>query len=395
MSENGEGAASEPGSQNSGDPPSSVPGGEEDGGGPTGKKPKPGDPVRLITLAVLALCFIFFLLYIRADRVMPYSDQARVEGYTVSVVPQVSGYVTAIEVDLHQVVEPGQVLVRIDTTQYQIAVRSSRATLDNTIQQLGVADAGVESAAARLAAARAQESLARLEVDRVRQISERNPNALSQSDRDRAESALMQAEAGVATAEAEVERARAALGEMGEANPAVRAAMAGLENAEVNLARTVLRAPSSGAIESLELDVGHFAAAGQPLMTFVSTSSLWIRADMRENNLANLETGDPVRILLDVAPGEIFTGTVRSVGLGVAYGAPGSRGQLPKVSQTTGWLREPQRFPVLIDLDPEVPQEILRVGAQASVMVFTRDRALLNPLGRLITRFFSWMSYVR
>ena len=82
---------------------------------------EPGsDPVRLATLVVLALCVVLFLIYLRADRIMPYSDQARVSGYTVSVTPQVSGYLTGIEVELHEVVEPGRVLVRIDTAQYQI-----------------------------------------------------------------------------------------------------------------------------------------------------------------------------------------------------------------------------------------------------------------------------------
>jgi hypothetical protein len=86
---------------------------------------EPGrDPVRLATLVVLALCVVLFLVYLRADRIMPYSDQARVSGYTVSVTPQVSGYLTGIEVELHEVVEPGRVLVRIDTSQYQIAVRA-------------------------------------------------------------------------------------------------------------------------------------------------------------------------------------------------------------------------------------------------------------------------------
>jgi len=357
---------------------------------------EPGrDPVRLATLVVLALCVVLFLIYLRADRIMPYSDQARVSGYTVSVTPQVSGYLTGIEVELHEVVEPGRVLVRIDTSQYQIAVRAARATLDNTIQQLGVADAGVASAAARLAAARAQESIARLERDRLLGIAERNANALARADLDRAESASTQAEAQVASAEAELQRARAQLGVQGEGNPAIRSAMAGLEQAELNLARTVLRAPARGAIESLELDVGHFAAAGQPLMTFVSTSGVWIRADMRENNLENLEPGDAVWILLDAVPGRILHGTLRSVGLGVSSGGGSSRGELPNVSPTTGWLRQPQQFPVIIDLGDDVPGEELRVGAQANVMVFTRERALLNPIGRLVMRTLSLLSYVR
>ena len=375
------------------DPADNEPSDLEPSGSPI--KERSRDPARVATLVVLALCVVFFLLYVRADRVMPYSDQARVSGYTVSVVPQVSGYVTGIEVALHEQVDPGRVLVQLDKIQYQIAVRSARAALDNAIQQLGVQSAAVESNAARLAASRAQESIARRDYERVLQISDRNANALSQADRDRSQAALTQAEAQVSSAEAELRRAQAALGIDGEGNPVVRSAMAALEQAELNLARTVLRAPSRGAIKSLQLDVGHFAAAGQPLMTFVSTADIWIQADMRENNLANLEPGDPVRLLLDAAPGRVFDGVIRSVGLGVRQGLPGSRGQLPQVSQTTGWLRQPQQFPVIIDLGDGVPPEMLRVGAQGSVMVFTGSHPLLNPLGRLVLRFFSLMSYVR
>lgn len=376
------------------DPGQGVAPAAEEGADQTGAG-KSRDPARIATLVVLALCVVFFLLYVRADRVMPFSDQARVSGFSVPVVPQVSGYVTDVPVHLHEVVEPGQVLVRLDTTQYQIAVRSARASLDNALQQLGVSSAGVEAAAAGLAAARAQESIARIQYDRLEQIAGRNASALAQADRDNAAAALEQAEAAVAASEADLERARATLGPEGFENPSVRGAFAALESAEFNLAQTTLRAPTRGAIESLQLDIGHFAGAGQPLMTFVSTSDVWIQADMKENNLGFLEPGTPVRILLDVVPGRIFMGSVRSVGFGVRQSGTTSRGELPQVSTTTGWLRQPQRFPVIVDLGEDVPPEMLRVGAQVSVMAFTGREGLLNPLGRLVMRFLTIMSYVR
>ena len=130
-------------------------------------------------------------------------------------------------------------------------------------------------------------------------------------------------------------------------------------------------------------------------MTFVSTADVWIQADMKENNLGFLEPGTPVRILLDVVPGRIFMGSVRSVGFGVRQSGTTSRGELPQVSTTTGWLRQPQRFPVIVDLGQDVPPQILRVGAQVSVMAFTGREGLLNPLGRLVMRFLTIMSYVR
>lgn len=353
------------------------------------------DPVRIVTLVVLVLCAIAFLLYVRTDRVVPYTDQARVMGYTVAVVPQVSGYVTDITVGLHEEVEPGRLLVQIDTQAYQIGVRSARAQLDNVLQQIGGQSAGVEAAAAKVAALRAQEDISLREFERIESIRERNASAISQSDRDRAEAAWLGSVAQVQAAEADVRRIEATLGPTGLDNPSVRAAMAGLEQAELNLARTSIRAPSRGAIESLELDVGHFAGAGQALMTFVSTGDVWLQADFRENSLANLAPGVPVEILLDAVPGEVLTGTVRSVGLGVGDATPASRGSLPSVSQQRGWLRQPQQFPVIVDFGDDVPREALRHGAQASVRAFTGRAPLLNPLGRLLMRVYALMSYVR
>ena len=365
-------------------------GAETESGGDKGR-----DPVRIVTLVVLALSVIFFLLYVRADRVMPYSDQARVVAFTVPVAPQVSGYVTDIKVALHDVANPGQVLLQLDTTQSQIAVRSARATLDNALQQLGVSSAAVAAAAAGLAAARAQESITRIQFDRLEQIAARNASALAQADRDNAAAALQQANAAVAASEADLERARAALGPGGLENPSVRAAFAALEQAEFNLAQTTLRAPIRGGVESLQLDIGHFAGAGQPLMTLVSYSDLWIQADMKENNLAHLERGTPVRIILDVLPGRVFHGSVRSLGFGVRTSSMTSRGELPQVSSKTGWLRQPQRFPVIVDLGEDVPRDVLRVGSQVNVMAFTGREGILKPVGRMVMRAFALLSYVR
>jgi multidrug resistance efflux pump len=364
--------------------------------GTESKKSKEGgrDPVRLVTIAVLALAMIFFVLYVRADRVMPYSDQARVSGYTVPIVPQVSGYITNIAVGLHEVVEAGQVIVEIDTLQYRIGVRAARAQLDNAILQIDGASAAVQAAAAGVAAARAQEDIARRDFDRIASIRERDPSAISQADRDRAEAGYLGAIAGLEAAEADLRRAEATLGPTGTDNPAVRSALAALEQAEFNLARATITAPSRGAIESLFLGVGHFAAPGQPLLTFVSTAGTWITADMRENNLENLQVGTPVEVLLDVSPGQVFHGTVRSIGLGISSQG-GSPGSLPQVKTTTGWLRQPQQFPVVIDLVDDIPDDLLRIGAQASVMAYTGDYWFLNSIGRFLMRFNAHLSYLR
>lgn len=351
------------------------------------------DPVRLTTLIVLFVALVFFALYVRADRVMPFSDQARVSGFTVPIVPQVGGYITNIDVGLHEEVQAGRMLVEIDTLQYQIAVRAARAQLDNTILQIDGGTASVQAAAAGVAAARAQENITQRDFERIASIRERDPTAISQADRDRAEAAYLGAVAAREAAEADLRRVEATLGPTGLDNPAVRAALAQLEQAQFNLARATITAPSRGAIESLYLDVGHFASPGQPLLTFVSTAGTWITADMRENNLENLAPGTPVEVLLDVAPGRVFEGVVRSVGLGVSSSSS-SPGSLPQVSTTTGWLRQPQQFQVIIDLT-SAPAGLLRIGAQASVMAYTGDYWFLNPIGRFVMRLNAYLSYLR
>jgi multidrug resistance efflux pump len=206
---------------------------------------------------------------------------------------------------------------------------------------------------------------------------------------------LAQAVERVSSAEADLEKAKKDLGVEGPENAMIRMAIAEVEQTHLNLEFTTVRAPSSGVIENFNVDVGHYAQAGQPLATFVTTHDVWIQADMRENNLGNIKSGSPVEIVFDAAPGKVFKGTVRSVGYGVSSGAASSRGQLPSVGSSKGWLREPQRFPVIIDVDEPPAEERLRIGGQVDVIVYTGDGWLLNPLGRLVIRIKSWLSYVR
>ena len=81
--------------------------------------------------------------------------------------------------------------------------------------------------------------------------------------------------------------------------------------------------------------------------------------------------------------------------MGVSGSAPNDRGTLPKVTTTTGWLRQPQQFPVVINLADDVAGEILRIGAQVSVMVYTGDHPIVNRIGRFAMRVNSILSYLR
>ena len=357
-------------------------------------KPKRMDPARKITLIALGLVVVVFIWYVLADRLTPYTTQARIQGLTVPIVPQVSGYLTDIRVKLHDIVDPGDTLMQIDRRLYELAVRNAQAAFEAAQQQVGALTATVRASEGALGVAVAALDRAQRNYDRIERVRAQNPGALSQADIDQAETALAQATERVTSAEANLDRARQQLGETGPDNPTLRSAEAALERAQLDLAFATIVAPSRGAIESFTIDVGQFAGTGQPLATFVSTHDVWVQADMRENNVSNIEAGDPVEFTLDVAPGRIFSGTVSSIGFGVG-GQTTPPGQLPTIQGSKGWLRDPQRFPVIVRFSGVEAAGLLRAGGQADVIVYTGDHLVLNTIGKVRIRLASLLSYVR
>ncbi len=364
---------------------------------PAAKPPAPRrgiNPVTVFTLVVLLACVALFVWHMLADRFTPYTAKARVKAFTVPIAPQVSAYVKEILVKPNERVTRGQILVQLDRKPFQLAVQSARAALAKAGQNVGARPASVDSAAAQLDIARVRLERARRNYDRVQRISKNNPGALSEADRDRAVSSLEQSKAQLISARAKLERAKQQLGEQGPQNPMIASAVAALDLALYNLSQTTITAPADGWIGNLPFDVGSYAAAGHPLMAFISAADTWIQADMRENNLLHLVPGNPVEFVLDVAPGRIFRGSIRSVGVGVSTGQGPSPGDLPVVQGAQGWLRDPQRFPVLISLGGDVPADLLRTGGQVDVMVYTGNRPFLNTLARWRIRLAAWLSYV-
>lgn len=196
------------------------------------------------------------------------------------------------------------------------------------------------------------------------------------------------------TAEAELQRARQNMGDAGATNPRIRKAVAELEQAQLDLDRTVLRAPSAGGVTNLRLDAGHYAQSGTPLMTFVAGDTVWLEAYLRENNLGHIDPGDEVEIVLDAAPGRVFQGRVVSIGWGIQTGKDTGIGVLPTISGPTGWLRDPQRFPVLIEFSDNESAGFRREGGQADVIVYTGGNVVLNALGWLQIRLIALLSYL-
>jgi multidrug resistance efflux pump len=350
------------------------------------------NPVRHLTFIVIAIGLAIFAYMIVADRLTPYTAQATVQAYLVRVLPEVSGKIVEIGVTNNQIVEAGSVLLRIDPAQYQIATERAAAQLEAAGQSVGASTAGIGSGEANLARAMAERENIREQTARIFQLVEKGIYAQARGDQ--ATAALATSDAAVRQAQAELEEARESLGPQGADNPAIREATATLRQAELDLARTTIFAPSDGAVTALQLTLGQVVGPQQPAMTYIDTREIWIDAAYRENSLEHIEPGDPVEIVLDIRPGRIFTGHVESIGFGVSVGEIDPQTGLPVIRNPSGWLRDPQRMSVRIEFDSEQLPRGIRFGSQANVMVFTGENGLVNAIGKLWMRLIALFTYV-
>jgi multidrug resistance efflux pump len=352
------------------------------------------DPVRRWTFILLMVIAALLAWYLRADRVTPVSAQARVNALVVPIAPEVSGTLTGVFVGNNQPVKAGQELFQIDIERYRLAVQTAEAALEQARQAQGAAQANVDSARASVESAVANEKRARQDFERQRTIREQDPGALSERRLQSAEASLASAQARVSSARAALQAAIENLGKPGDENAAVQQALAALDTARLNLERATVRAPVDGVVTGVQLDKGNFAAAGAPQMTFIATGDVWVQADFTENNLGHLAPGDAVGIVFDVLPGRVIPGTVREVGFGVSVDSP-PLGSLPTIQNDKNWLRDAQRYPVLVDFELPDRQDRarLKVGSQATVVVYTGRHPLFNFLARLYMRALSILTY--
>ena len=356
----------------------------------------PGKGTRVGTLIVLTLIVGSLVWYFAADRLTPYTSQARVQAFVVPVAAQVSGTVLKVHVKNNDKVKQGQALFDIDPSQYQIALQKSRSDYESVRRSVNASAAAVEAAKASLQAAEANRVRAEQDASRQERLYAEDPGAISVRLLEIAQATRVQARSQEKAAEADLRRAQEAAGERGDNNSQLLSARSAIEKAELDLKHTHVVAPARGLVTDLQTDVGQFAQVGAPAMILIVIHDLWINADMTENNLGNVNPGDKVAIVLDVMPGEVLKGRIRSVGSGVSSGQQAQPGTLPTIENSRDWLRQAQRFPVAVEFDPSELERLrgVRLGGQAEVLVYTGDHALMNTLGAAFIRLMSYLSYL-
>ncbi len=356
-------------------------------------EPVKKDPVRKWTLIILLLIVGLLCWYLVADRLTPYSTQARLHALVVPITPLISGLVEEVMVGNNQAVARDDVLFTINIDDYDLQLRAAEADLQVARQSVGASTANITAAEASVTSAVASMRRAEQDAIRLRGIRGEDPGAISERRLQATEAAFVSAVASVDAAKANLEKAKQDLGDEGERNVRILQAQVAIADAELNIERSTVRAPDDGIVIDVRLDTGNFAAAGAPQMTFVAIDNVWVQVDFTENNLGNIKQGDPVELVFDAQPGRVFKGTVRGTGFGIHVDtAP--LGGLPTIENDKNWLRDAQRFPVLVDFESEHLGEMgVRVGSQVSVIVYTGDHPLLNMLGRWRIRLASYLSY--
>ena len=309
------------------------------------------------------------------------TDDAYVGGEVTVIAPKVAGLIAEVAVTDNQAVRAGDLLVKLDDRDYraalakaEAAVAGQQATLANLDAARRLQEAVIVEAEAGIAAADAEIDRSRDDQVRYRQLSATAAASIQSFQR---------ADADYRKAKAAGERTRAVLlaaqrqldvidTQKQQAQAALAAAIAERDTARLNLGYTELRAPIDGTVGNRSARAGAYATVGAQLISLVPARGLWVDANFKESQLARMRPGLPARIEADVLPGEVFYGRVAS--LAPATGAEFSI--LPPENATGNFTKIVQRVPVRILLDGEGSVlGALRPGLSVTVAVDERPDA--------------------
>ncbi|HEY5085121.1 MAG TPA: HlyD family secretion protein [Rhizomicrobium sp.] len=303
--------------------------------------------------------------YLLVGRYAVTTDDAYVQASTAQITPRVDGMLTSVPVRDTDHVHQGQVLATIDPADAQLAVQQAEANLLLARQHVTQYFASVASAQAQISGREAD--LARAKVDYDRRAALAQSGAVSGDELTTAHNGLQTAQSAVDQANQQLASAKAMVASGAATNPEIRAAEVALARAQLDLDRTVIRAPIDGIVAQNTAQIGQRVQAGASLMTVAPVAQAYVNANFKESQLGTIRPGQQVTLTSDLYGSDVvFHGTV--VGLGGGTGSAFS--MIPAQNATGNWIKVVQRLPVRIALDPnELVQHPLRVGLSMNATV--------------------------
>lgn len=298
------------------------------------------------------------------------TDNAQVEGSVVPALARVPGYVLEVAVQENQTVKAGDLLVRLDDRELKARLAQAEADYAGALAnagergRTGLQEAQLAAARAQVEQAEAQAGKARGDVQRYTGLAARG--IVSKQQLDAARAASESADAGLVAAHKQVLAAEAAVQGAGARLQAARAAR---EQAALQLSYARIVAPITGVVSRKSVELGQYLQPGQSTMAVVPTDDIYVVANLKETDIADVRVGDPVRISVDAYRGHAVQGKVES--LSPATGAKFSL--LPPDNATGNYTHVVQRIPVRVKVEGAVdPQHPLRPGMSVQVIVTTR-----------------------
>ena len=314
----------------------------------------------------------YALYYFLHARFHETTDDAYVGGNLVQITPQVAGTVLSIYADETEYVPSGKVLVSLDKADAQIMVAQAEAQLAKTVRSVRNLRATSTEGEANVTMRQAE--LRKAQQDLARRRSVEPAGAVSGEELQHAVDAVSSARAALEAARKQLEAQRAMVDRTDvHDHPDVLAAAARVREAYLGLARTEVPAPTAGFVARRSVQLGQRVAPGNVLMTVTPLGDVWVDANFKENQLANLRPGQPVTLEADAYGGSVeFHGHVA----GFSPGTGGAFALLPPQNASGNWIKVVQRVPVRIALDPkELEAHPLQIGLSMKVDVDTHDRA--------------------
>jgi membrane fusion protein (multidrug efflux system) len=292
--------------------------------------------------------------------------------------PHVAGFIAEILVADNQHVAAGQLLIRLDPREFRAALARAEALAEERqatlaglqakyiLQQHVIAQAEADLAAKAAKAAFASEDAIRYRNLATTGYGTRQTAERTSAAEQEAQSAIKAAQAALAAARQQLMVLQA---DMVAARAGVAQAKADLETARLNLGYTKIRSPVDGYIGNRAGETGAYVASGAYLLSVIPAHGVWVEANFKEDQLAQMRPGLPATVVTEVLPGKVFPAHVQSLapGTGAIFSV------IPPQNATGNFTKIVQRVPVRIVLDDaDATLGELRPGLSATVSVDTR-----------------------
>lgn len=316
--------------------------------------------VLLIVLIAYLAWWAFFARYYES------TDDAYVAGNVVQVTPQVSGTVVAIHADDTELVQVGKPLIELDRADAKLALEQAEAQLAQTIREVRVLYTNNGALTANLAVRIGDVERTREDLARRQELSA--TGAVSKEELAHARNALQSAESAM-TATREQLAANRVLTERTTVSqhPTVQRAAGRVKEAYLAYARMSLPAPLTGYVAKRSVQIGQRVTAGTPLLSLVPLNAVWVDANFKEGQIAQMRIGQLVTLHSDLYGSDAeYHGKIA----GLAAGTGSAFSLLPAQNASGNWIKIVQRLPVRIALDPkELAEHPLRIGLSMQVKV--------------------------